>query len=396
MAGIRIVEGVDPEDRVAFGLPAPRLLVAAGGVVLAMACWSAPGPAALRAALTVGVMAGAAGMAWGHLGGRPALEWVPLVAGFAVRRWAARRAVPPAPTRPPARGLAPDPVRLQVLARGSAPAPGVGTAGQDPPPFLGGTRRIAFFSLKGGVGRTTLATETATLLAHHGRVRAGTARAVPLRVALVDLDLDAGAVAHRLGLGGPSLADLLGPGPLSPERVRRALVRHPGSRLEALLAPPAAPADPDDRVPDRILAVVHALDRTGVQAAVLDLGPGLTPVTRPLLMAAHDVVVVLTPAPSAVHDAVRTLDAVRRAAPGARLHVVHNRSAGEDESRPLEPGVAARVASDPRFEWAERSHVPAVLDGRGPAPGGLAALAAAVMPGVVAIGSPESRVAAAS
>ncbi|HUY97506.1 MAG TPA: hypothetical protein VMW47_07810 [Verrucomicrobiae bacterium] len=377
-AGIRIIEGLDPEDRIAFGLTAPRLLVAVGGVVLAMACAGSPLAAVLRAPLAALLVLVTAALAWGRLGGRPALDWAPLVAGYALRRWRAR----PQPEPPRERlgrgalGAAGPPSGRAGPLRGSAPGPALA------PPFLGGTRRIVFFSLRGGVGRTTLAIEVASLLARDGRVCGRGARPRPLRVALVDLDIEAGQVAERIGCTGPSLADLLGQERPGPAAVRQALVRPAGSPLRALLAPPQAPSDRDGRLVERIVTVLYALDGSGVEAALVDIGPGLDPLAQRILAAAHDVVLVLADTPGAAHDVVRARDALRPLRLAARIHVVHNRAhtvgAGDRRSGQL----TARVLSDPRFERAQRTRIPAVLDRTLPLPEGLAVLTDALLPAV--------------
>ncbi|HVA22508.1 MAG TPA: hypothetical protein VNN74_10510 [Candidatus Micrarchaeia archaeon] len=378
MAAIRIVEGVDPEDRVAFGLPAPRLLVAATGLVLAIACGSSPLPAALRGTLAVLIAAAASVLAWGRVGGRPLLAWTPLVAGFALQRWQRRQ--PPLPfagDRRDERGQAVPTAAARVVGRPDR-------ADDAQTPVIGGARRIVFFSLEGGVGRTTLATEVAAMQARPGRVRTASGRSVPPRVAVVDLDLDAGGVGERLGLSGPSLADLLAPGPVGPQRMRRTLVRHRESGLMALLAPPAPMAVSGDLLGARAVDLLRALDGTGLDAVVVDLGPGLTPLTRPVLAAAHDIVVVLTPSTSLPRDASRAQDALASLPVRGRVHLVCNRVASgwrtDAAVRAVSASLTASIASDPRFDGAERSHVPTSVSAHGPAPDGLAQLAAALRP----------------
>ena len=105
-------------------------------------------------------------------------------------------------------------------AAASASSPPRWGAPRDPVPAPGTSlrtaRRLTFFSLGGGTGKTTLAVEVASLLADRGWCRAGRGAAVPPRVALVDLDLTSPRVGLRLGVPAPTNwdlaeADLAGP-----------------------------------------------------------------------------------------------------------------------------------------------------------------------------------------
>ncbi len=376
MAGIRIVEGVEPEDRVAFGLPAPRLLVAASGLIMAMGLWGSPLPAGLRM-LGAGLVAACAAVAaWGRAAGRPVLDWCPLVVAYTGRRWHAGRAgaVPAsAHERRSGRRAAPS----RALGRRATPDAGCARRSRG--------RRVAVFSLEPAVGRTTLATELAVLLAHPppGRVASRT-EGEP--VVLVDFDVDAGGVADRLGLDGPSMTGLLGPGPVDQESVRRLLVPHPPSGFVALLAPTTPPRLRGAALAARAVTVLDHLDGAGCSSSVIDLGPGVTPLSRAVLGTAADVVVVLGPGASVADDAARLARALAGVRPCGRLHLVCNRARpGTDPT--LDPyrqaaktlGIATAIAVpwDGRLALAERTHVPAALTSGAPPPA-LAALAAAV------------------
>jgi Mrp family chromosome partitioning ATPase len=136
------------------------------------------------------------------------------------------------------------------------------------PVFIGATQRIAFFSLKGGVGRTTLATEAAALLARDARHRAAVgAPPERLRVALLDIDMGSANVSMKLGLTHPTLWDLvIEPAPTA-DSVDRCLLEHDDSGLRVLLGPPRAISGGESRAiaMQRIAQVLHHLDEQNFQ-----------------------------------------------------------------------------------------------------------------------------------
>ena len=152
----------------------------------------------------------------------------------------------------------------------------------DAAPHSGSAEIVAFFSPKGGVGTTTLAVNTAVLLAGAGNVTPGTARAAdsgfpPSRVLLVDLDLQFGQVATHLNLtprydiGGlasdeQALAD--------PELARMYLTTH-SSGLVVLAAPTRPEAD--FRVTLEHLQRIFELMRPSFDHIIVDLGSRLDP-----------------------------------------------------------------------------------------------------------------------
>jgi pilus assembly protein CpaE len=121
-----------------------------------------------------------------------------------------------------------------------------------PPAPRGPGRVVAFFSLKGGCGRTTLTANAALLLA---RLSGET-------VGLLDLALEQGTaelildVVPRVDLG--TLAgDEVAPEALTVDEVRRLVVMHPGG--VALLAAPRYPEDAERVSPDLTTAALTAM-----------------------------------------------------------------------------------------------------------------------------------------
>lgn len=258
-----------------------------------------------------------------------------------------------------------------------------GRGGERTPVFVGATRRITFFSLNGGSGRTTLATEVASLLAARGRHRTdpdGPARR--LRVALLDVDLRSSTTAVRLGIARPTLWDYL----LATDDdvdVHRYLVDHP-SGLRALIGPPKPLSTTSAAVePARIAEIVHQLERDGCHFIVFDVGSDLGAVSTWVLSQVHDIYVVITPTGSGLQDAYRTTEALRRLGLGHKLRYVVNRARGSvDVSEVMDDlngRVVASIPYDHRLEDAENTHTIASLRG-GPASDAIHRLARSIYP----------------
>jgi MinD-like ATPase involved in chromosome partitioning or flagellar assembly len=215
------------------------------------------------------------------------------------------------------------------------------------PVFLAATQRIAFFSLKGGVGKTTLATEVAAHLARRGRYRSRPgAAAEPLRVALLDLDLGSANVSMKLGLTHPTLWDLV----LDPEpdagRIEECLVLHEQSGLRVLLGPPRAIAAGEARALAmvRLAQVLKHLDEDGYHFVFLDLSSDIDELTTYALEAAHQVYYVIAPTASGVQDTYRGVETLRRLGHRRKLRFVLNqRRAGFDADEKAIGALAASI-----------------------------------------------------
>lgn len=262
-----------------------------------------------------------------------------------------------------------------------------------PPVFVGAPRRVTFFSLNGGSGRTTLATEVACVLAARGRHMAldGTVR--PLDVALLDLDLRSATVSVRLGIPQPTLADYVARGADS-AHLDGCMVRHP-SGVHALLGMPKPVAGgPGALEPARVAEIVHQLECDGAQFVVIDVTADLDAVTTWVLSAAHDVFVVLTPTASGVQDAYRTTAALRRLGLAQKLRYVVNRARGSVDLDEVMGDLGGRIAAvipyDPAVEDAENQHRIVALDGGGAAAAALHDLAALLYP-TLGSGAPRTR-----
>jgi MinD-like ATPase involved in chromosome partitioning or flagellar assembly len=259
----------------------------------------------------------------------------------------------------------------------------------DIPVFVGAPRRVTFFSLKGGSGRTTLATEVACVLAARGRHRRPDGTVRPLDVALLDLDLRSASVAVRLGIAQPTLGDYLTRG-ADPAHLDACTVRH-SSGLRVLLGPPKPVASgPAALEPARVAEIVHRLERDGAHFVVIDVAADLGAVTTWVLSAVHDIFVVITPTAGGVQDAYRSTEALRRLGLGHKLRYVVNRGRGEPDLDEVMGDLGGRIAAvipnDPAVEDAENHHRQAALDGSGPAGAALHDLAALLYPSLAPAG----------
>jgi MinD-like ATPase involved in chromosome partitioning or flagellar assembly len=255
------------------------------------------------------------------------------------------------------------------------------------PVFLAATQRIAFFSLKGGVGKTTLATEVAAYLARTGRYRSRPdATSEPLRVALLDLDLGSANVSMKLGITHPTLWDLV----LDPEpdaaRLEECLVWHQESGLRVLLGPPRAIAAGEARAlaMQRLAQVLSHLDEEGYHFVFLDLSSEVDELTTYALEAAHQVYYVITPTASGVQDTYRGVETLRRLGHRRKLRFVLNqgRAAFDADEMMADLGgrLSASVPQDDAFAKAEDEHEPLSLGKQSPAAASIVALAASIYP----------------
>lgn len=150
---------------------------------------------------------------------------------------------------------------------------------------------------KGGVGKTTIATNVATVLA----------AVHPHRVVLVDLDLQFGDVAEALALQplrtideavGPAASrDLL--------LVKHALTTHPSGLL--VLAAPLSPAGADGITAHEISLLLRQLAHE-YAAVVVDTSPGLSEHTLGAIEEADAVISVTSPDITSVRGLVKELD----------------------------------------------------------------------------------------
>lgn len=188
---------------------------------------------------------------------RPAVEWGPASVPPA--------GLPEAQPAPPRAFAEAAPGRQPTLRdwwEGSRPAGAPARPAPRAPEVLM-RQAIAVISPKGGVGKTFVSVNLASSLARH----------TGFRVVLLDLDLRSGDAAVHLDLvGRPTLAELAPyAGSIRAEHVARAVVQHPATHLDVLLAPARAEAA-ETFGRDHVGALVRLLKQT-YDFVVIDTPP---------------------------------------------------------------------------------------------------------------------------
>jgi MinD-like ATPase involved in chromosome partitioning or flagellar assembly len=393
MDQIEFADGFDRPDTLAFGLGAGQLAVVMVGALAAYSLVRSPLPPAVVDPVAVAIAAAAAGLGWLRVAGRPALDWAVFAGLFWMRprrgttHWElptatlsqgssdggdddrsqvvelfGKRATPPAPpsSPPPGDRRNSDP----------GPAPASQSPGPNftpilrPPTRAGGARRVTFFSLRGGTGRSTLATELTCLIAS-----SRTDEQPAPRVALVDLDLRSPSVAIRLGAPERTLLDYA----LAPPEDRSVIdfmITH-ASGARVLLGPQSAVNPEWPVTPALLREVLRELDMEGFHLVVLDVCPELNPLTTTAICACDDVFIVVVPTAGGVHDAYRSTEALRRLGLRHQLRYIVNRSRpGTDLSEPmadLDGQLIGDIPDDDAVVTAENAHRLVGLDETGPA-----------------------------
>jgi MinD-like ATPase involved in chromosome partitioning or flagellar assembly len=385
MEPIEFADGFDRPDRIAFGLSGGQLAVVMVGALGAYSLLRSPLPAAFADPVAVVLVAVAAGLVWLRVAGRPVLDWAIFAGLFLLRPRrgltrceAAVEAIPTwfgeVPTAP-----APQPSILDPasVATSTAPiielfAPRQERAIRELPASTtislsrrrDGPRRVTFFSLRGGTGRSTLATELACILA------AGQSADHPApKIALVDLDLRSPTVGVRLGAPEQTLLDYA----LAPPEDRSVtdfMITH-ASGARVLLGPQRAVNPEWPVTPALLREVFRELDMEGFDLVVLDVSPDLSPLTTAALSACDDVFVVVVPTAGGVQDAYRSTEALRRLGLRHQLRYIVNRSRpGTDLSEPMADlggQVIGDIPEDDSVVTAENAHRLVGLDESGPA-----------------------------
>jgi MinD-like ATPase involved in chromosome partitioning or flagellar assembly len=449
LEGKRAPQGLAAEDRLALGLTASHLSYLLVGCLAGYALFASRLPGPVKIPLGILCLFVGALLAWGRVARRPLDTWVWLALRYCLRprRSPAVRPLqdpaspsvdpvaqgntvdllaadadelpgsqpPDSPVDPPAGPDTSDDGAPQAriltlpspnphVADGDAeyrvqslpPSHGAPTESHSPPAapvFLAATQRIAFFSLKGGVGKTTLATEVAALLAHQGRFRSRPEAAPePLRVALLDVDLGSANVSMKVGLTHPTIWDLvLDPGP-DTARVEGCLVTHDESGLRVLLGPPRAIAAAETRAlaMQRLAQVLTHLEDEGYHFVFLDLSSDIDELTTYALEASHQIYYVMTPTASGVQDTYRGVETLRRLGHRRKLRFVLNQSRGGFDATEmlgdLGGSLAATIPRDDAFIAAEDEHRLACLAGNTAASRAVAELAASIYPNLEATG----------
>lgn len=217
---------------------------------------------------------------------------------------------------------------------------------------------VTIFSAKGGVGKTTLATNLAAYLASTGA-----------RTLLIDLDLMFGDVAISLQLvPAHSARDIIGmQGHLDEQAIRSIVTTHVDSGLDVI----AAPADPGDadRIPGAAVEELLRVSRGVYDYVLVDTPPNLTEHVLTacdlsdltLLIATLDI-----PAVKNLRIAINTLDTLG-ASKDARTVVLNRSDAkvglkADDVETALKHHIGASVPTSLAVPASINRGVPIVLE----------------------------------
>lgn len=384
---VPVPENAVRDEPLAFGLSGVQLgvLAAAALAVLVINLVPLPGPLRLLLALvTAGPIIAAAIL---PIAGRPAYHWLNLLVRYRTtnRVWTAslassdksqlsgeedtdRReplAMPtspdPRPPEPPDHDPAwqddageerPAPVPLSGSARLRLVEPDDAADLDDPvvtvesdveapiPHLVAGLRVITVLSFAGGVGKTTLAVELASLLAARGRYRTLDGAEHALAVLVVDAARQAPAAGLRLGLDPASLARLPQADWTIPDAVERhATVSRCGVAVVAL--PAQLPLDGTEGLRFGATAAAKILDgadRAGYGLVIVDLGGVHEEGHRHLIDQSALVIGVVRSTIESIPDVLRLATYLRGLGMGRKLVLVAN---GTDDDHDLR-----RLAAD--------------------------------------------------
>jgi MinD-like ATPase involved in chromosome partitioning or flagellar assembly len=412
MGGVRIPHDLTGEDRFILGLSVSRVAILLFGSLAGYTLLRLPWPLALRLVPALATWVATAAFVWLRPGGQSLTHW----AGAAIEYWFGNLGRM-RPASAPVAALRGDQARpgpkLAVLSAMSSNLPPDGPSSSDDdvlelppgrpdsqsptvtlrepaspaPVYLGGPQVVCFFAIKGGSGRTTLATESACLLAARGWYRESPrGKSERLKVALLDFDLGSANVSVRLGLAQPTVLDYLTALGVEPPRVVDYLIRHDASGLSVLLGPPKCltGTGPLAFGVSQAAEILASLKAEGYQYIFVDVGPTLTDLVTFVLEAADHIYYIVTPTAGSIQDLYRGVEALRRVGLGPKLRYVVNKVRRPmDFSEPmgdLDGCIEAEIPYDQAFETAENRHQPCGLSSSGETQRALLELAATIYP----------------
>ena len=272
------------------------------------------------------------------------------------------------------------PVRLRIVA--DDPADSEGPEEEPPelavpdtsvlPRLLHGFRLVCFLSFAGGVGKTTLAVETASLIGSIGRYVAGDGSEASVRVLLLDAARFAPAAAIRLGVPPAALASAWAPDAWREAAAARRFVVGTRYGVDVLTLPPhprMSGFDPvfesrdNEFAPLGAQTLLDAAHASEVALVVADLGSAIDEGHRYLIEQADLVLGVVRPTTESLADAYRLAAMVRGLHMGRKLALVANQADDDREAgqiaRDAGLDLLAVIPRDPAFDRAAESGEPA-------------------------------------
>jgi Mrp family chromosome partitioning ATPase len=222
------------------------------------------------------------------------------------------------------------------------------------PHLLGRLHVVCLLSFAGGVGKTTLAVEAATLVGSRARYRTLDGEERPVRVLLLDAARTNPAAHLRLGLDPAQVSRLLTrydwPDTLTFEK--RAVETRFGVSLLSLPQLPLQGLGPELPFgPIEAAGILDAAEQAGFQLVLVDLGTQLEDGHRHLIGQADVVLGIVTPRVEALPDVLRITSYVRALGAGRKLGLVANEASDEGSLPTLADGEQVPiVATVPRLE----------------------------------------------
>ncbi len=411
---VEVPENAIRDDPLAFGLTAPQLGLAGVAVAVAFVLNLVPLWLPLRLTLAVLVAAPVFGVAIVSIRGEPGYRWLVRFARYArsERRWVVPGPATPAPSSEPPLPQEPATLNtdettadfLSVAASESEPAAlpqepssmwdrslllrvvAGDTDGQPAdarppeqapddttlPHLVGDSRLVCLLSFAGGVGKTALAVEAASLVGKTMRSKTPDGAEPPVRVLLIDAARFAPAAAIRLGVPPQGLSTSWTPDAWRDPDVTRRFVVHTRHGVDVLTLPPHPRMSGRDALFDSpeneflalgaktLLDLAHRSD-TGL--VVADLGFAIDEGHRHLMEHSDLVLGVVRPTTESLADAYRLATMARGLHLGRKLALIANEVDDDREIRQVAHDAGldllATIPRDPTFDVAADSGVPA-------------------------------------
>ncbi len=240
------------------------------------------------------------------------------------------------------------------------------------PHLLRGLRLVCFVSFAGGVGKTQLAVEVASLVASTARYLTASGSEEPVRVLVLDTSRFAPAAAFRLGVPPGELSRSWTPDAWRDPQVTRRYVVESRSGSGVLTLPPHPRQSGRDPLPegrdDEFLAagaqtLLEAAQATDASLVLADLGLALDEGHRYLIEQADLVLGIVRPTQASLPDAYRLATMIRGLRMGRKLALVANMADDDREARAIahDAGLelVAAILRDEAFEQAAEAGEPA-------------------------------------
>lgn len=237
------------------------------------------------------------------------------------------------------------------------------------PHLVGGLQIACLLSFAGGVGKTTLAVEMASLIGSRAWYQTLDGERKPVRVLLIDAARSNPACHLRLGVDPATVSRLLSrfdwpdamtfAGRVVETRFGVSLLSLPQLPLQGL--GPEVPFGPIE-----VDAILEAAESAGFQVVVVDLGMQLEEGHRHLIGQSKTVLGVVTPRVEALPDVLRITSYVRALGAGRKLALVANEASAEGQLPTLadeeQVPIAATIPRCEAFDTAGDRGIPAWTD----------------------------------